>query len=238
MKSILNLEMANYVSPEIVVDAFQAKLGRDEDVSVIQFQSTNKDVANDLVQFIESGHDYILDADYSPAKNDQKKYNVFVEIARDEELPNKIMKLVRDAEQVTGLLPWKFRFHKEDQFYHLDEVNLNRVIPTTADQYKFLTDDKVSDDINQLFQESRATVKRTGKELTMKTLYNKHTFIIEAVNVPNKDINGIFRIDESSSSQAQYLVNWLGDMYNIVKLDDVFKISKEDKNILLRSEEL
>ena len=72
----------------------------------------------------------------------------------------------------------------------------------------------------------------------MKTLYNKHTFIIEAVNVPNKDINGIFRIDESSSSQAQYLVNWLGDMYNIVKLDDVFKISKEDKNILLRSEEL
>ena len=149
-----------------------------------------------------------------------------------------IIKLVRDAEQVTGLLPWKFRFHKEDQFYHLDEVNLNRVIPTTADQYKFLTDDKVSDDINQLFQESRATVKRTGKELTMKTLYNKHTFIIEAVNVPNKDINGIFRIDESSSSQAQYLVNWLGDMYNIVKLDDVFKISKEDKNILLRSEEL
>ena len=112
---------------------------------------------------------------------------MFVEIARDEELPNKIIKLVRDAEQVTGLLPWKFRFHKEDQFYHLDEVNLNRVIPTTADQYKFLTDDKVSDDINQLFQESRATVKRTGKELTMKTLYNKHTFIIEAVNVPNKN---------------------------------------------------
>ena len=111
MKSILNLEMANYVSPEIVVDAFQAKLGRDEDVSVIQFQSTNKDVANDLVQFIESGHDYILDAAYSPAKNAQKKYNVFVEIARDEELPNKIIKLVRDAEQVTGLLPWKFRFH-------------------------------------------------------------------------------------------------------------------------------
>ena len=65
MKSIRNLEMSNHVSPEVVIDAFQAKLGRDEDVSVIQFQSDNKDVASDLVQFIESGHDYILDADYS-----------------------------------------------------------------------------------------------------------------------------------------------------------------------------
>ena len=238
MKSILNLEMSNHISPEVVIDAFQAKLGRDEDVSVIQFQSDNKDVASDLVQFIESGHDYILDADYSPAKNTQKKYNVFVEVERNEELPQNIMKLVRDCEQVTGMLPWKFRFHKEDNFYHLDEQNLNNIIPTSPEQYTFLTDDAIDEDINTLFKESKVTVKRNGKELIMKTLYNKHKFIIEGVNVPQKEINGIFRIDESSSSQAEYLNNWLGNLYHIVKVDDMFKIGKQNKNIILKSEEL
>jgi|TARA_B110000977_G_scaffold196542_1_gene277095 hypothetical protein len=238
MKSIINLEMANHVSNEVVVDAFQAKLGRDEDVSVIQFQSDNKDVASDLVQFIESGHDYVLDADYSPAKNTQKRYNVFVELERNDELPSNIIKLVRDAEQVTGLLPWKFRFHKNESFYHLDEQNLQNIVPTSPEQYKFLTDDKIDDDINTVFNESKATVIRNGKRLTLKTLYNKHEFIIEGINVPSKDVNGVYRIDESSTSQSQYLNNWLGHVYKIVKVDDMFKISKEDKNIILKSEEL
>ena len=109
MKSIKNLEMYNHVSPEVVIDAFQAKLGRDEDVSVIQFQSDNKDVAADLVSFVETGHDYVLDADFSAAKNTQKMYNVFVELERCESLPNNIMELVRDMENVTGILPWKRR---------------------------------------------------------------------------------------------------------------------------------
>jgi len=81
-------------------------------------------------------------------------------------------------------------------------------------------------------------VIRNGKRLTLKTLYNKHEFIIEGINVPSKDVNGVYRIDESSTSQSQYLNNWLGHVYKIVKVDDMFKISKEDKNIILKSEEL
>ena len=236
MKSIKNLEMYNHVSPEVVIDAFQAKLGRDEDVSVIQFQSDNKDVAADRVSIVETGHDYVLDADFSAAKNTQKMYNVFVELERCESLPNNIMELVRDMENVTGILPWKFRFYKNEEFFGLNETNLNSLIPTTAEQYTFLTNDDTDADINTLFKESKATVRRSGKNLIMSKIYNKHRFILEAVNVPTK--NGVYRIDESSTAQTQYLNNWLGGGWHIVKVDDMFKVSKEDKNIIIKAEDL
>ena len=40
MKSIKNLEMQNHISELITIDNFQAKLGNDEDVSVIKFCDT------------------------------------------------------------------------------------------------------------------------------------------------------------------------------------------------------
>ena len=76
MKSVKNLEMQSHVSEVITIDSFQAKLGKDEDVSVIKFQTDNKAVAEDLVHFIETGSKFVLDADHSPAKNQDKRFDV------------------------------------------------------------------------------------------------------------------------------------------------------------------
>ena len=108
MRSIKNLEMQNHISELITIDNFQAKLGNDEDVSVIKFQTDNKAVSEDLVHFIETGCAFVLDADNSPAKNQDGRYNIFVELERNEDLPKKIMELVRDIEQVSGMLPWRY----------------------------------------------------------------------------------------------------------------------------------
>ena len=118
----------------------------------------------------------------------------------------------------------------------MNETNLSSLVPTTAEQYQFLTDDTTDEDINTLFKESKVTVRRSGKNLTMSKIYNKHKFILEAVNVPTK--NGVYRIDESSTAQTQYLNNWLGGDWHIVKVDDMFKVSKEDKNIIVKAEDL
>ena len=87
-----------------------------------------------------------------------------------------------------------------------------------------------------MFAESKATVNRSGKQLVISKIYSKHQFVIEAVNLPQK--NGVYRIDESSTAQTQYLNNWLGGGWHVVRVDDMFKISKEDKNILVKSEDL
>jgi len=169
MKSIKNLEMQNHISELITIDNFAAKLGKDEDVSVVKFQTDNKAVAEDLVHFIETGCAFVLDADNSPAKNQEGRYNIFVELERNDDLPKKIMELVRDIEQVSGMLPWKFTFHKKDNEYALSEETLAVIVPTSSSQYNFLTDDNIEEDIKSFFESSAILHRRLkGKHLTLK----------------------------------------------------------------------
>ena len=101
MRSVLQNEMQNYVMPSIQIDSHQAKLGKDEDVSVLKIECKDKIVAEDLVKFIETGYKYVLDADMSPAKDISGVYNVFVEMERNDNLPENIMNMIRDVENLS-----------------------------------------------------------------------------------------------------------------------------------------
>ncbi len=235
MKSIKNLEMQNHISELITIDNFQAKLGNDEDVSVIKFQTDNKAVSEDLVNFIETGCAFVLDADNSPAKNHDGRYNIFVELERNDDLPKKIMELVRDIEQVSGMLPWKFTFHKKDNEYSLSEEALATIVPTSSSQYKFLTDDNIEEDIKSFFESSSILHKRLkGKHLILKKAFTNHEMMIESFN---RDVQGTYKIDRESNEQASYLNHWLGGGYSVVKVDDLFKITKGTKSILAKLKE-
>ena len=235
MKSIDHLEMQNYISEVIAVDSFAAKLGKDEDVCVLKFQSNNKTVAEDLVNFIETGCDFVLDADMSPAKNDQGLYNIFVEIERNDDLPKKIIEVIRDVEQVSGMLPWQFKFYKNENLYALNDENINTIVPTSPSQYKLLTDDKIEEDIKAFFESASVVTKRIkGKKLILKKAFTSHEMIIESFN---KDVKGTYKIDRESSEQASYLNHWLGGGYSVVKVDDLFKITKGTNAIVARLKE-
>jgi hypothetical protein len=235
MKSINHLEMQNYISEKISIDSFAAKLGKDEDVSVLKFQSNNKTVAEDLVNYIETGCNFILDADMSPAKNEQGLYNIFVEIERNEDLPKKIIEVIRDIEQVSGMLPWQFSFYKNENFYKLTDDNLNTIIPTSPSQYTLLTDDTIEEDIKQFFESASIVTKRIkGKKLILKKAFTSHEMIIESFN---RDVKGTYKIDRESSEQASYLSHWLGGTYSVVKVDDLFKITNGTKSIVAKLKE-
>jgi hypothetical protein len=235
MKSINHLEMQNYISEKISIDSFAAKLGKDEDVSVLKFQSNNKTVAEDLVNYIETGCNFILDADMSPAKNEQGLYNIFVEIERNEDLPKKIIEVIRDIEQVSGMLPWQFSFYKNENFYKLTDDNLNTIIPTSPSQYTLLTDDTIEEDIKQFFESASIVTKRIkGKKLILKKAFTSHEMIIESFN---RDVKGTYKIDRESSEQASYLSHWLGSTYSVVKVDDLFKITNGTKSIVAKLKE-
>jgi hypothetical protein len=235
MKSINHLEMQNYISEKISIDSFAAKLGKDEDVSVLKFQSNNKTVAEDLVNYIETGCNFILDADMSPAKNEQGLYNIFVEIERNEDLPKKIIEVIRDIEQVSGMLPWQFSFYKNENFYQLTDDNLNTIIPTSPSQYSLLTDDTIEEDIKQFFESASIVTKRIkGKKLILKKAFTSHEMIIESFN---RDVKGTYKIDRESSEQASYLSHWLGSTYSVVKVDDLFKITNGTKSIVAKLKE-
>lgn len=70
------------VHPELHIDEYKSKLGKDEDVVVISFKITGREPAEDLVNFIEKGYDWVIDADVSSGEMSDGDYVVFVECDR------------------------------------------------------------------------------------------------------------------------------------------------------------
>ena len=236
MKSILQNEMKDFISKHITIDSHQAKLGNDNDVSVLKLESSDKTVAKDIVQFIESGFKFVLDADFSPSKNKQGYYDIFIEVERNQDLPKNIISLTRDIENVTGMIPWTFSFYKDTKNHKLTHENLNNYIPTSQSEYDFLTNEEIDEDINKFFESSSINkIQRNGKTVTLNKMYSKHSFDVVSMN--NKVTEGIFKIDNSSQSESDYINSWLGAGFKVIKLDESFKVSKDNKNIILKAKD-
>ena len=76
-EGIQNNDLADLVKNTVSIDQYKSKLGKDENVIVIAIEVLNKDPADDLSQFIESGHK-ILDVDVSTGPNEEGYYSVSV----------------------------------------------------------------------------------------------------------------------------------------------------------------
>jgi hypothetical protein len=141
------MELKDSISNKIHIDEFKAKMGDDADIIVISFKSTYKDQAADLVNFLEKGYDWILDADVSAGELDDGSYLVFVEALRRPSIPEKLLKLLDDMKNLNGIEPFKyeFKYHKERDYTPLSHENLVSKIPLDPRKYRKLN--KTSDDV-------------------------------------------------------------------------------------------
>ena len=72
------------------VDSFRSKMGEDQDVCVVSFKVKDRSPAKDLMEFIEMGYPFVLDADVSSGEDNNGEYSVFVEISRTPKLAEQI----------------------------------------------------------------------------------------------------------------------------------------------------
>ena len=131
-------DLKRLVHPELHIDEFRSKLGRDEDVAVVSFKVANKEPAADLVSFCEKGYDWVIDADLSSGEMDDGAYLVFVEIDRTSELPSRIMILMEDLMNLTeqSLDEWRLRYQSSKTDHELSEESIASLVPTSSEDYK------------------------------------------------------------------------------------------------------
>jgi hypothetical protein len=67
-------DLENYVSELFTVDRYSSKMGEDSDIVVLGFRVREKHPAIDLMEFIEKGYDFILDADMSAGEENDGQY--------------------------------------------------------------------------------------------------------------------------------------------------------------------
>lgn len=108
MKPVINeslsyLDMKDHVTPTLLIDEFQSKLGNDNDIITLTFIVDAKAVARDLVVWFERGYEWVIDADTSPGEVLDKKWYVFVEMDRRSSAPTRIIDAIADLKTLTDL---------------------------------------------------------------------------------------------------------------------------------------
>ena len=131
-------DLARLVHPELHVDEFKSKLGRDRDVCVLSFKVTGKEPGNDLVNFIEKGYDWVIDADVSAGEMDDGDYLVFIECERNTDVPEDVIAMMGDLMNLTDqdLSEWTVQYHKDATKHALTLENLEQIIPTSSEAYQ------------------------------------------------------------------------------------------------------
>ena len=62
------------------IDSFKSKMGEDKDIVVLSFSVKSQEPANDLMNFLEKGYPFVLDADVTSGEQPDGTYKVFVEM--------------------------------------------------------------------------------------------------------------------------------------------------------------
>lgn len=97
-ENISHNDLSNLVNTTFSVDQFKSKLGDDENIIVISFVVMDIEPAQELSQFLETGHD-TFDIDVSTGPNKDGHYSVYVEINRDSNAWNSINNIVKDVQR-------------------------------------------------------------------------------------------------------------------------------------------
>lgn len=144
-------DLARLVDKRVTIDEYKSKLGRDEDIVVLAFKVQGKSPALDLVNFIEKSYTWILDADASSGELDDGDYLVFVEMDRDEEVPENLVEMFNDLEKLTEIpvQEWILSYHKPHKTGGVDAETIRSLVPLSIADYQARTR-ALQDDIDKL----------------------------------------------------------------------------------------
>lgn len=230
-------DLEGFVTPTFLIDTYKSKMGEDRDVAVLSFRVADRLPALDLMEFIERGFGFVLDADISSGEESDGKYSVFVEIERSKDLPKNINQIIEGISKLTGINDWRFRYHKATNSKEYNIETLSENIPSTPESYdNFLGEIKTAM-VKDFFSDVMYDDVTLNENII--TLYRPFSDGIKFELKQFGDYKDIsnkieIKLDEQSSAEVMYL-NKLFMNYDVIKVGDTFMIKKEDQAMLVKT---
>lgn len=232
------LDLADLVHPIFEVDMYRSKMGEDRDVCVVSFQVKDRSPANDLMEFVEKGYNFVLDADISSGENELGEYSVFVELNRSPNLAEEIRELTYGVRKLTGINDFKFKYHKQNMIKDVTEETLRASIPSTPKDYDGLMQRFKTEGIKRFFNKTLMddlslegdviTIhKPFGQKIQLQMIKEDTTeAILETAESP-------IVIDDKATAEIFWLTKVVGD-YNINKIGDSFMFDNGGQAMILK----
>ncbi len=220
------------------IDTYKSKMGEDRDVCVVSFKAKDRAPAKDLMEFIEKGYNFVLDADVSSGENKDGEYYVFVELSRSDKLAEQIQELAYGIKKLTNIESFKFKYYKSNKENDLTEETVKSIVPSTPVAYEQTMNTFRVEGYKRFF--NRTLMDDLSLENDMITIHKpfdkkfKFKIINDYESVPM--IEGAIAVDEQSASEIFWLTKVFGD-YDITKLGENFLFTNGDKTMLLQRTE-
>ncbi len=229
-------DLEGFVTSTFLVDTYKSKMGEDRDVTVLSFRVADRLPALDLMEFVERGYPFVLDADISSGEESDGKYSVFVEIERNNDLVKNINQIIEGISKLTGVNEWRFRYHKQEKSKEYNLETLSETIPSTPEKYDMFLNETKSSLVKSFFNDVMYDDIVVNENFI--TLYRPFMdglkFELQKFDHYSKILsNSNIKLDEQSSAEVMYL-NKIFNNYDVVKIEDSFMIKKNDQAILIK----
>jgi hypothetical protein len=231
-------DLKHFVNDTFLVDTYKSKMGDDKDVAVISFRVKDRLPALDLMEFIERGYGFVLDADISSGEESDGKYSVFVEIERNSRLAENIEEIITGVSKLTGIDDWRYRYHKDWKGTEYSLESISKRVPSSPELYE------------QFLQEDKATVV---KEFLSDVMYDSIVFEGDTMTLHRPFVSGLkfelrdvgnykdvmkesysdAKMNEQNTAQTVFLSKIFKN-YEVVRIGESFMIRRDDQSILIK----
>lgn len=218
------------------VDSFKSKMGDDKDIVTLSFSVNEANAADDLMNFIEKGYEFVLDADVTPGEQRDGTYKVFVELERNRHISDNILEIADGVGKLASIDGFKFRYYKNFKSRPLDKETLESSIPQDPKTYDQKVNESNLDNYKNFFNNSYLeTIEMRDDELYLKKAY-ADPLVFEFKDFGNKT-EVLNRLDEKINvnefAEVIYLCKYVGD-YNITKYGDKLMFENADSALVLK----
>ena len=241
MEGLRASDLKDTIEPLFTIDQYGSKMGDDKDIIVLRFRATDKEPAIDLMEFIEKGYDFVLDADVSSGEETDGKYSIFVELERTKKAPAQLKDLMGGISRLCSCDDWRFRWYKDVAGHDFTEENIEQFIPVTPEDYELRMNDSKASAVEEFFDQGAidsVTVDENNNITFTKPYAEPLTakFItLGTYDVIKEALEGAIQLDESSRGQVLVLNKYLGN-YDINKIEGHFLIRNGDRAVILAKE--
>jgi|TARA_R110002074_G_scaffold87626_7_gene193499 hypothetical protein len=232
-----NGDLRDLVNNVCEIDNYKSKMGDDEDIVVLSFSVSDINAAGDLVEFIERGFDFVLDADSTASELDNGSYKVFVEMERGKGVSQNIVDMIYGVGELADLKEFKFRYHKNFRSYDLNLDNLQEMLPIDPTGYTLAVTESLSAEV--FFNKTPfETIEFVGESILLKKVYSDPIGFQIKDFIENASVNESIteKINVNDYPELIFLTKYLGD-YNITKFGD-YTLTLENNGHTLVAERL
>lgn len=161
-------DMEGQVQPKITVDEYTAKMGKECDIITITFTVNSQLAGEDLVDWLERGYEWVLDASISEGEITVGKYLVFVEMNRRSSAPERIITMLSDLSTLTNIKVPQWIVEIDDQTYKADVDVLKKEVICSPGRYR--AEKEKEEEINEM----REIAGLTRKPIYQEDEYTKN----------------------------------------------------------------